>query len=195
MPSLGGDSMTLRGHGSVLGRLAGATVVVLSVALLGFPAAAQANLSWSTPVSIDTGSALTGVACPSVRQCTAVGGMDEVTFNPASPGSPTLTAIAPGASLNSVACPSVSQCTAVDTNGREVTFNPLSPGIPAPVVIDPGNALYSLACPSVSQCTAIDGAGREVMFNPAAPGTPTATPTTIGSDNDRKSIACPSVTK
>ena len=180
------------GRGPVVGLRAVAAAVVLSVLLFGFPAVAQANLSWSTPVSIDTGNSLTGVACPSVRQCTAVGGMDEVTFNPASPGSPTVTPIAPGASLNSVACPSVSQCAAIVDGVGEVTFNPLSPGIPAPVVIDAGHALYSVACPSVNQCTAAVDGPQELTFDPASPGTPT--PITVGT-SPFKGLACASVSQ
>ena len=83
--------------GYVFTRLAGSAVVVVLLLLLVFPTIAQADLTSSTPVTVDTGIGLTSVACPAVSQCTAVGSVDEVTFNPESPGSPTVTAIAPGA--------------------------------------------------------------------------------------------------
>lgn len=123
------------------------------------------------------GNGLDSVACPSISQCTAVDGRGaEVTFNPASPGTPTPVVIDPGAKLADVACPSASQCTAVDFSGAEVTFNPTAPGTPTPVKVDSGGGLFAVACPSVSQCTAVGGTATpapvEVTFNPTAPGTP-----------------------
>jgi len=78
---------------------------------------------------IDSAHNLLSVACPSETQCTAVDdGGREMTFNPASPGSPAPDAIDGAYPTLSVACPSVAQCTAVDGGGGEVTFNPTSPG-------------------------------------------------------------------
>ena len=86
----------------------------------------------------------------------------ELSFNPASPGSPSpITVDGYGAlvfqGLKGVACPSVSQCTAVDNRGQQVTFNPAAPGSPMPTTIDVSSCpfvLFGVACPSVSQCTA-----------------------------------------
>lgn len=154
------------------------------------------KLSWSGPVAVDhdSNNQLGWVACPSQSQCTAIDlGEREVTFNPASPGTPTPVAIDNAGNLNGLACPSVSQCTVVDTAAREVTFNPTAPGTPTPVAID-NNALLGPACPSVSQCTAIDTFDNEVTFNPVNPGTPT--PRRIDSDgNVTTGIACPSVSQ
>jgi len=77
------------------------------------------------------------VACPSVSQCTAIGGDLELTFNPRSPGSST-TALIDDVAMLGVACPSISQCTAVDSGGREVTFNPTAPKALTRTAIDTG---------------------------------------------------------
>jgi hypothetical protein len=139
-------------------------------------------------------NSLSGVACPSVSQCTSVDSAGrEVTFSPTSPGDPTPTPIDSSESLVAVACPSVSQCTAVDNAGREVTFNPTSPGNPTPTRIDGSAGISAVACPSVSQCTAVDSAGREVTFDPTALGTPT--PATIDGSQYLRAVACPSVSQ
>ena len=148
-------------------------------------------------------ASIQGVACPSTSQCTAVGGMDQVTFNPSAPGTPTPTKVDSGtfAFLFGVACPSTSQCTAVDGAGQEVTFNPSAPGTPTPTTIDATNRLSGVACPSTSQCTAVDipgpgrpsAPGQEVTFDPSAPGTPS--PTTIDGGQALYGVACPSVSK
>jgi len=73
------------------------------------------------PITIDNGGTLTGVACPSASQCTAVGDHGrEVTFDPTAPGNPAAHAIdgfhgenESGADLSAVACPTASQCIAV----------------------------------------------------------------------------------
>jgi hypothetical protein len=129
-------------------------------------------------------------------QCTAVGGGQMVTFNPASPGTATPVSIGvdstAGSAMTDVACPSATQCTAVDQAGRELTFNPASPGTPAPVTLDNGTNLLSVACVSVTQCTTVGysgfGAGREITFNPQSPGAPT--PITIDSGHDLYQVAC-----
>jgi hypothetical protein len=150
----------------------------LAAVLAGSAGAAPTVVSASK--QIDTGApaglGLDSVACPSLSQCTAVDGRGaEVTFNPASPGTPTPVTIDSGAKLLGVACPSSSQCTAVDSIGAEVTFNPTAPGTPTPVKVDSGGGLFAVACPTSSQCTAVGGTGTpapvEVTFNPTAPGT------------------------
>ena len=138
-----------------------------------------------TPTTIGPGDNLTlydssaVVACPSTRQCTAIGsnfslGGQEVTFDPAAPGAVTPVTIDSDV-VTAVACPSASQCTAVGYFGREVTFNPAAPGSPTPTTIDPsGEALNGVACPSTNQCTAVDQSGLEITFDPAAPDAATS---------------------
>jgi hypothetical protein len=136
---------------------------------------------------------LQAVSCPSTSQCTAVGGFgEEVTFNPATPGSGASAGLGLGLA-SAIACPSTSQCTAVDTNGKQVTFDPTAPGTPTPTTIDAGAFLLAVACPTTTQCTATDArSGHEVTFNPTSPGTPT--PTSLGLTN-AEVIACPSATQ
>jgi hypothetical protein len=172
--------------GLVRGALAVALLVMVLVPVVRVtPAEAEA---WSLPVAVDSGHALMSVTCPSTAQCTAV---DEsgraVTFNPASPGSPTPTTIDSGGNLESVACSSTAQCTAVDESGQMVTFDPTAPGTPTPIVIDSGRALTSVTCPSTAQCTAVDASGRELTFDPGSPGSPV--PVTIDSGIGLNSLA------
>ncbi|MGO9750540.1 MAG: hypothetical protein ACLP22_03305 [Solirubrobacteraceae bacterium] len=160
-------------------------------------------------VPSDASEFLDGVSCPSTTQCTAVEqGLfgctsDEVTFDPASPGTPSTVAIDqvnpcpvvghfnPGPML-AVACPSTSQCVAVDSGGREVTFDPVSPGAPTPTTIDNGSGLNAVDCPSASECVTTDTAGREVTFDPATSGY--AAPVAVDTHSLPK-LACPSTSQ
>src|ERR1700690_4141388 len=77
-----------RGRQGRLGCLVIGLLLVLAV-----PGVARATAA----STIDAGTPLGDVACPSVSQCTAIdfaGG--QVTFNPSSPGTPTPTEIASG---------------------------------------------------------------------------------------------------
>src|SRR5450756_2089546 len=106
------------------GRLAAVLLAMFLVPLPGV-AHAAATLSWSAPIAVDHQGGrqgrlliLNSIACPTASQCTAVDKAgQEVTFNPASPGSPIPITIDSGNHPTSVACPSISQCTAVDKSG------------------------------------------------------------------------------
>lgn len=185
----------------LLGRARWALAVWVICVLLVPPGAARADPAWSAPVFLDGEGtrALTGVACPSSSQCTAVDvSGQEVTFEPASPGGAVAHTLEPaglpvgGAGVGyikiSVACPSRSQCTAVDGRGGEVTFDPLAPGFPVVHAVDTAG-LNGVACASASQCTAVDASGREVTFDPLARGT--EAPVAIDSVGLR-GVACPS---
>ncbi len=207
-------------------------VTAAALLFVALPQAASASLSWSGPITIDEGDTgiegyglnvnyylLSGVACPSTSQCTAVDARgQELTFDPASPGTPTPTTISNGYpagynmvggnyypagnyGLEAVACPSTSQCTAVEWDyleppyvGRQVTFDPETGlVITAPTTIDDnGGTMKAVACPSTSQCTAVDYVGNEVTFDPNSPGTPTTT--TIGTAI-LQGVACPSTSQ
>ena len=205
-----------------------ARVVALAAGALLFvalPQAASASLSWSGPITIDPGGSgyaghytlLSGVACPSTVQCTAVDARgQELTFDPASPGTPTPITVSdsypagysPGGEyypagnygLEAVACPSTSQCTAVEYDyleppyvARQVTFDPATGlVITPPTTIDDGGTMKSVACPSTSQCTAVDYVGNEVTFDPTSPGTPTTA--TVGTAI-LQGVACPSISQ
>ncbi|HKS78020.1 MAG TPA: hypothetical protein VJQ07_04040, partial [Gaiellaceae bacterium] len=183
--------------------LAGHLLAVAVAALVLLPSASAGGgvFSWSAPVLIDQhvpsgGRAMTAVACPSAIQCTAVDSTgQEVTFDPASPGTPVAVTIDSGGSFNSVSCPATSQCTAVDSAGEEVTFNPVSPGHPTPAMVDSGIALKGISCPSVSSCTAVGG-GIEVTFNPVSPGAPAVVPIkSYYNEANLTGIACPSTSQ
>ena len=182
----------------IVAKLLGRGLFVAGLVLVvGLPAPAQASLSFSAPSTVDRNAAnrLRAVACPSASQCTAVDETgQQVTFNPASPGSPTPTAIDSYVNLFGVSCPSTTQCTAVDGGGREVTFNPTSPGTPTAIAIGGGSGLSGVACPLTTQCTAVDDSGYEITFDPTSPGTPTAT-AIDGTTHNLDGVACPSTTQ
>jgi hypothetical protein len=177
-------------------------VCVLAAALVviaGFPAVASAgSMSWSAPIGLATPApttvnsdhGLSGVACPSAGQCTAVDYVgQQVTFNPA-PGTLIPTTVEAGGLSRGVACPSVSQCTAVG-GGDEVTFDPAAPGTPTPTTVDSGHYLYGVACPSASQCTAVDRSGRAIEGDLSTPASWNLEP--IAGANILYAIACSSV--
>src|ERR1700735_4496024 len=96
-------------------------LVALCAVACWLPAASLAQLSWSKPAAIDHNGhqGLGSVACPSAAQCTALDfSGQQVTFDPASPGTPTPTAI-DSDGLSGVACPSATQCTAIDFVGQD----------------------------------------------------------------------------
>jgi hypothetical protein len=109
------------------------------------------------------------LSCPSVSQCTAMSGGQEVTFDPQSITHTTAATIDPGSDLSELTCPTLSQCTALDDGRQAMTFDPQSPATVTTVVIDSNTSLglQDLACPSTTQCTAFDS-GAEVTFDPTS---------------------------
>jgi hypothetical protein len=200
--------------------LLGSCVGVLPCLGVALPVSALGGPTPSGPVAINGTNALFAVSCPSTSQCTAVDGNPsstpggapsgapghELTFNPASPGTPAATTIS-GGGLVSISCPSSTQCTGVDYGtADEWTFNPASTVPPNPTTIVPivhSNSfteLESVACPSTTQCTAIDERGTEVTFNPTVPVV--TTPVTIDSGVTGQlgggalyRVACPSTSQ
>jgi hypothetical protein len=172
--------------------LAGTFLVSVLLGSAGSAAAAQTTFLWS-PIKVDPGGALTGVACPTESRCVAVDSTGrEVTFQPSSATNPTPVPIAAGKRLGAVACPSALQCTALDANGGEITFDPASPKGVTAAAIDNGQP-QALSCPLMTQCTVVDDGGNEVTFNPASPGHPTPVP--IGNGERLYGISCPSATQ
>ena len=183
--------------------LAGLAVAALVVvAPLARPQVASADpFTWSGAIALDrTGGShsLNSVACASSSQCTAVDNAGkEVTFNPASPGSPNPSTLKPGWVFDSVACPSASQCTAVayGAGGLEETFDPTSGHeVSAPFIDFSGASLVSVACPSVSQCTAVDSGGNEVTFDQTGADN-AAGVTAVDPGHVLNSVACPSASQ
>jgi hypothetical protein len=139
-----------------------------------FVSAAAASMTWATPATVDRGTPLAGVACPSATQCTAVDDNgQELTFNPATPGgSPLQKVDSSGFSMTGIACPSATQCTAIDSGGDEVTFNPNDPGTPTAYSAGGVYSLQSVACPTTTQCTVLGYDADIFSFNPASFGSP-----------------------
>ncbi len=73
---------------------------------------------------------LSGIACPSRTQCTAIeSGSSEVTFDPTTgvvnaAGAPPIDTT--NNALTGIACVSTTECTAVDDGGNEITFDPIT---------------------------------------------------------------------
>jgi hypothetical protein len=137
--------------------------------------------TWSTPVSIDTGTnSVTSLSCvPSF--CVAVDNVgNEITFNGSG-----WSAVSVDAShaLTSVSCTSSVFCVAVDDAGNAVFYT----GTWATVPIDAGNQLTSVSCASSSFCVAVDNAGNAAVYT----GT-WASPVSVDGTSQLTSVSCAS---
>jgi len=123
-------------------------IAVVAVVLVVIPSVAIGDLVWSSPTDIDGSTALGGVACSGVNQCAAVDASGaELTFNPASLGSPAAPTVRMSAVLDGVTCLSATQCVAVDTTGYATTFDPTGASGPTSSHIDGSIKLLAVACP------------------------------------------------
>jgi hypothetical protein len=180
---------------------------VLFVALVVAPAVADGALAWSGSFGIDHfGSPGTaGISCPATSQCTLVDRSgQEVTFNPATPGTTTPVDIDGDNSLSGVVCPTTSQCTAVDEYGTEFTFNPAAASVSATITsaaVQAGNGpSIELACFSTTECTTVSASDSdtaiEVTFNPTTATITKAAATIDGSDGgDVYGLSCPTASQ
>jgi hypothetical protein len=173
-------------------RVLAAIVAVLAACAVTAVAAVPAGVVLDQP---DSNNA---IACPSATQCTAVGVdvsassyvVREVTFNPRSPGHPSVAQLdTSGYRAAGLACPSVAQCTMVDSDGNAVTFDPVTGAVMASASITP-TTVEAVACPATSECVAVGKGGRELTFNPMAPA---AAPVQI-EFGVLYGIACPATT-
>jgi hypothetical protein len=173
------------------------TLVLAAAGLADPNPAPAASLSWSGPVTIDSGNAPSAVSCPSESLCVAVDreGNALSTGTPTSPGTPwTVTGHDPLQELSSVSCPSAGLCVAVDRHGDAfTTSHPLSGGWSA-ASIDSGRALTAVSCPSESLCAAVDAMGNLLTSSdPGSPG-PTWSVANIDGANALTGVSCtPSV--
>jgi hypothetical protein len=136
-------------------------------------------------------SGLTGVACPTTSQCTAIDGQGrEVTFNPRQPRNRSLRRLE-HARLTAVWCWSTTDCVAVDHAGGEVTFDPLNVTGRRPLRIDGHGALTGLSCSSSTQCAAVDRDGGEVTFDPSGRRDPRRREL---DNHELRGVSCPSTT-
>ena len=172
---------------------------------------------------------LSGVSCPSVSQCVAVGeyydtaGIEQGLVVTGSGGAWTAieaplpaNASANGMSqalLSGVSCPSVSQCVAVgeyyDTAGSQQGLLLTDSGgswtaaeAPLPEIAPGEGWLSGVSCPSVAQCVAVgeyngDGVGVETMVLTDSGGSWTAAlapvPPNSAGENTVSAVSCPSV--
>jgi hypothetical protein len=126
-----------------------------------------------------------------VSQCIAVDNDgQELTFDPASPGTATSTTIDGANALNGVACMSASDCVAADGAGRAIQGDPNS-GIWTVEPILGANAFHSVSCSS-SQCVAVDAAG-DVVVGTSGSGSVyapvnTSPPTISGADKQGQTL-------
>jgi hypothetical protein len=145
---------------------------------------------------------LSGVACPSVTTCEAVGSNSSGgVVVPITSGTPGSTVVVPGtAALGGVACPSATTCEAVGSNSSgEAVVVPITSGIPGSAVVVPGTAgtgtgLHGVACPSATTCEAVGSnsslEGVVVPITSGIPGSAVVVPGTY----QLSGVACPSAT-
>ena len=139
---------------------------------------------------------LSDIACPALTSCTAVDGNGQkVTFDPGSPGTPSIVRIDAGNQLVAVSCALQTACTAIDQS-QQVTFDPVAPGHPkpTPVFTGFGIGLAGLACPLPTRCVAVR-ASSELTFNPRSPGKPKQKTIDPVSDIGISDVVCPSATR
>jgi hypothetical protein len=164
-------------------------------ALAATAAQAAPPLNWSAAASVDPGTEITALSCPSVGLCVAVDHNGSVVYSttPASGGWSTPLAIEPMHQLNGVSCPTTSLCFAVDDHGSLLsTTDPASATVwTFGGSIDGTTALDAISCPSASLCVAVDAAGR--VGSSTNPGDPSSwTFATIDSGHRLNALSCPS---
>jgi hypothetical protein len=116
-------------------------------------------------------AAWSGVDCPSVTQCTAVGGLGmAMTYDPQTPSQSIRRRKIDAADndLSTVVCPASNTCIAVhgDDAGEGMEFDPTTLSIQADQVLDLTEVPVAIACPSTQQCTAVGNGGAAVTFRP-----------------------------
>jgi hypothetical protein len=175
-------------------------VVVLTavVAAISSPsqALAAAPLSWSAPATIDSGQALSAIACPTRGLCVAVdeAGRIVASTTPAA-GASSWKPVAsdPSHALRSVSCASATLCAAVDDAGQVlVSSSPAAPASWAARAIDGATPLTGVSCPSESLCVAVDELGRALTSTaPISSGQPWS-PAAIDTGQALDSVSCSS---
>ncbi len=168
-------------------------------------AGATPSLSWSGPVEIGGGQALSAVSCPSLGLCVAVNGAGQaiVSTQPAVAGSGSWSApfaIDGASALTSISCASTTLCVAVDNAGQAVvSTRPAVAGSgswSAPFAIDGASALTSVSCASTTLCVAVDSEGHVVVSthpSVAGPGSWSA-PFVVNGARTLSSVSCTSST-
>jgi hypothetical protein len=161
---------------------------------------------------------LSGVSCPTVTQCLAVGENSDATGGVAVALDPQTGAVSngqsvqniPGILMAAVACPSITQCLAVghasDGQGVAVSLDPATGAIATDESLEtiPGTGglgLEGLACPTTTQCVAVGenaskSAGAAVPLNPSTGALSTGESVqSVTNKGVLVGISCPSPTR
>jgi hypothetical protein len=161
--------------------------------------------------NLETDTYLTGVSCPSIYLCVAVGGNVAFSRNPAGgprgrPATWTFTDV--DAAPEIVSCPTISFCVAVDFDGGVVTSSNPTGGQAAWRVTRMKGAyrIYGLSCASASLCVAVEGEApasdspvnlnSPTSGNVAASSNPTGgvwTVINVDGSNFLHGVSCPSI--
>ncbi len=137
--------------------------------------ASAAPLSFSPAGTIDAGTPLHAVSCPSISLCVIAGGSShlDISNNPEASAYTTVQLASPDESLNGVSCPSTTFCVAVDGDGNAyVSSDPTAQTAAGWAEISDidgdGAALDGVSCPSTTVCLAVGFAGAFVSTNAGA---------------------------
>jgi hypothetical protein len=177
--------------------------VFAAAGLFTAPAGAAISPSWSGPVEIDQGRALSAISCPSLGLCVAVDdtGHAILSTRPTTGGAGTWSApfaLAGAEGLTSISCASTTLCVAVDGAGH--AFLSTQPALAgpgswsAPFTIDGSEALSSVSCASAALCAAVDGEGHVIFStHPGIAGSGSwSAPSAIGGVGALTSVSCAS---
>ena len=112
-------------------------------------------------------SGLTGIACASGKQCTALAPDSRaITFNAAALATGRKTVQWQTGASSAISCPGVTLCVAVGGH-RVVVFNPQKTTAPKQRLLE-SDGLTAVACPTMTSCTALDVFGYAWTFDPAS---------------------------
>lgn len=200
----------MRSHTSAIARPAALALALLCAlccaAAVTARAEASPSLSWSAPLDIDGGQALSGISCASLSLCVAVDGAGGaiVSTNPSAGAGASWKALDIDSSraLTAISCPSAALCVAVDSAGYAVVSTNPGAGFPAgsgatwkALEIDEGRALSAVSCASTTLCVAVDGDGHAlVSTNPAAGSWSDPAGSDIDGANQLSGVSCSSNT-
>jgi hypothetical protein len=141
--------------------------------------------TWSDPVSIDSGSELTGVSCPSSTFCVAVdNGGNAFTYTGTATQWSRTTLDPNQDDIASISCPDTKFCAAVDQAGNTYTYNGYSWNPPDNVdngneftqvschsaKVDGNNTFAAVSCVAVNTCTAADQYDNVMYYTPSSRG-------------------------
>jgi hypothetical protein len=122
--------------------------------------------SWSKPVEVDPGAALTSVSCSDPSWCVAVDDRargEAVTWNGTDWSSPAhvIPRSSPGY-VSAVSCPESSVCAAADTGGTAVTLNGSAWAV---VSGSPIPGALSVSCPDRNSCVLVGQNGDATLLH------------------------------